>query len=165
MRIRDAHIDDATSLAALSLEVWLGTYLRDGIENRFAEFALDMFQPDRMRKVLEDPKQSVLVAEGTAGLTGYVQISWAAPAPVGDSQVEIAHLYVRPGQHGQGIGQALMARAFETACDARSVWLIVNQENTRARAFYLEQGFIVAGEAGFEINGTSYPQDVMIRRL
>ncbi|WP_311202217.1 hypothetical protein [Leisingera sp. S132] len=38
--IRPAGMHDCSSLAALSIEVWAGTYLRNGISAHFADYVL-----------------------------------------------------------------------------------------------------------------------------
>ena len=41
MQVRAARAEDASSLAALSIEVWLGTYLKQGISAHFADYVLE----------------------------------------------------------------------------------------------------------------------------
>lgn len=41
--IRKAEERDVSSLAAVSIEVWVNTYLRDGVSSLFAEYVLAEF--------------------------------------------------------------------------------------------------------------------------
>lgn len=52
----------------------------------------------------------------------------------------IAHLYVRVGSIGQGIGSALVKLAKTES--AGSLWLYTFARNTNARRFYERQGFV-----------------------
>lgn len=52
---------------------------------------------------------------------------------------DVDHLYVRPDSQGQGVGTALLRKAFSLS--PRRVSLVTAQRNTRARAFYEKHGF------------------------
>ena len=164
MMVRTATEADAASLAALSIEVWVGTYLREGVGATFAEYVLNEYTPDRMRAHIADPKQIVIVSANAQGSDGYVRVALHAVPPVAACRgAEIATLYVQPRHHGRGIGQALLAEAF-ARCRAQgidAVWLTVNAENTSAIGFYRAFGFRTAGETEFVIDGRGYPNDVM----
>ncbi|RLJ51509.1 hypothetical protein BCF46_1722 [Litoreibacter meonggei] len=47
MTIRNATPSDASSMAAISMEVWIGTYLKRGVSALFAEYALKTFTFER----------------------------------------------------------------------------------------------------------------------
>jgi ribosomal protein S18 acetylase RimI-like enzyme len=70
--------------------------------------------------------------------------------------VEISKIYVRASAHGSGIAQQLMdaAVADARAEAAQSVWLGVNQHNTRANSFYEKSGFLLVGERRFQVGDT-----------
>ena len=50
----------------------------------------------------------------------------------------LAHMYVRPDVHGNGVGSALFKRARERRPDGFSLWVF--QRNARARRFYEQRG-------------------------
>lgn len=56
---------------------------------------------------------------------------------------EVDHLYVHPDSQGQGVGTALLRKAFNLS--PRRVLLATAQRNTRARAFYERHGFRATG--------------------
>jgi methyl coenzyme M reductase alpha subunit len=58
MAIREASIDDASSLAALSIEVWIGTYLRNGVSKFFADYALSTFTTQIFEAFIDDETRS-----------------------------------------------------------------------------------------------------------
>lgn len=43
MTIRNATPSDASIMAAISMEVWIGTYLKRGVSTFFAEYPLETF--------------------------------------------------------------------------------------------------------------------------
>lgn len=166
--MRIARSSDASSLAALSIEVWLGAYIRRGVNAFFADYALSAFTAERFQTLIEDPGEHFIVSENVEGIDGYIRISSDTPAPApGCSATEIATLYVQPRHQGKGIGKALLDAALQRAREAgeESVWLTTNSENAPAIGFYLSQEFEKAGAAHFRIQGRKYPNDVLRRTL
>lgn len=163
MKFRLARTSDAPALAAISIEVWLGTYIKKGVSAFFAEFALSEFTSTKLAALLEDPNEHVIVSENADGIDGFIRISHNKTAPVaGCSTMEISTLYVQPRHHGRGLGRALLEQglSYARSTDAPSVWLTTNSENTPAIAFYLKQGFERVGTTHFRIQDQAYLNDV-----
>ena len=162
--IRTAGFEDASSLAAIGIEVWLNTYIRDGVNAFFADYALEHFTTSRFEAALSKKDNFILVSENKVGLDGFVHITLDAPAPVsGCSDLEIAKLYVQPRHQGSGAGGRLLQAALRVCAGTGrpDVWLAVNAENQRAMEFYLRKGFAKAGETLFQIDDQSYPNHVL----
>lgn len=162
--IRQAKIEDASSLAAVGIEVWLNTYIRNGVNAFFADYALTHFTTDRFEAILSSKDDVILVSENGVGIDGFVHMALGSPAPVdGCSDLEIAKLYVQPRHQGSGAGGRLLTAALQwCAYTGRpDVWLAVNAENERATEFYLRKGFAKAGETRFQIDDQSYPKHVL----
>jgi len=167
-RLRPAQASDASSLAALSLEVWIGTYLRQGISAHFADHVLADLTPARLLERIEDVRQTLIVSQNREGIDGYIRLVRGHPDPVaGDHGTEIATLYVQPRHHGRGLGRALLHAGVEAARKggASSLWLSTNSENARAITFYLAQGFSRIGTSDFRIDDQAYQNDVFARAL
>lgn len=163
MNLRVARPSDAPILAAISIEVWLGTYIRRGVNVFFAEYALNEFTSDKFATLLEDPNERVIVSENEDGLDGFIRISHGKVAPVANcSTMEISTLYVQPRHHGRGVGRLLLEQGLNYARDTESpsVWLTTNSENAPAIAFYLKQGFERVGTTHFRIQDQAYLNDV-----
>lgn len=166
MILRPAHPADAASLAALSIEVWLGTYLKQGINEGFARYVLSEFTTSRFETQIVE--SYLVVADGTDGIEGFVQIKGQCPAPNGIAcDTEIQKLYVRPNRHRHGIGRALLGAALNHCIQmgVDSVWLATNSENMPAIGFYLAQGFAIAGTTAFRLGDQAYPNTVFLRDL
>lgn len=157
---------DAAPLAALSIEVWLGTYLKRGISAEFADYVLATFTAAAVSARLSDPAEVILLAEADEGIEGYIRLTLPTGA-VAPQEAEIATLYVRPACHRRGLGRALLEAALTRArlegCD--SVTLMANTDNAAALAFYVAQGFAMTGRRDFQLNGARYPNHVMRRVL
>lgn len=164
LRLREATLVDASVLAAISLEVWFGTYIRKGVTPFFAEYALSEFSAEKFRLLLQDPNEYFIVSCNAEGIDGFVRVRSPSQAPVAQcSDFEICTLYVQPRHHGKGIGKALLREAIGYAqhLGSPSVWLTVNTENASAIAFYYSQGFERVGETFFRIVDQAYPNEVL----
>ena len=160
--LRAATPADASSLAALALEVWCATYLRHGINAHFADYALAHFTPQRFDAWIADPTRSLIVSQNRDGIDGFAHMDRANPDPVdGRVTTELTSLYIQPRHQGRGLGAALLHAAL--AAQAGPVWLAMNAENSAARAFYLAHNFTKSGEVAFKIGDSSYPNDILVR--
>jgi ribosomal protein S18 acetylase RimI-like enzyme len=163
MTLRDAVPADAPALAALSIEVWVGTYLKRGVGPRFAEHVLRAYKPGTMDALIRDPAQIVVLSDNEEGPDGYVRVAPEAEPPLPECRgAEIATLYVQPRHHGRGLGRALLREAI-ARCRAReidAVWLTTNSENGPAIGFYHAMGFETVGTTDYVIDGVGYLNDV-----
>jgi ribosomal protein S18 acetylase RimI-like enzyme len=162
--IRKAEERDVSGLAAVSIEVWLNTYLRGGVSPQFADHVLSEFTAQKFRNALDDPNMAIWVSENGIGIDGFVAVCLKATPPLADcSTLEITTLYVRPRQQSGGRGAALLQRALEhcSGIGGQSAWLQVNAENSGAIEFYLRQGFNKVGSTYFEIADQAYENYVM----
>ena len=58
--IRKAQARDASALAAVSIEVWMSTYLREGVSPRFADYVLSEFTAQKFRDAIDNPEHGDL---------------------------------------------------------------------------------------------------------
>ena len=165
--LRAARPEDVSSLAALSIEVWLGTYLRRGINGFFADYVFAELTPQRMAAHLAKDTESFIVSQNTEGIDGFIRISDGVKPPAGSGcAVEIATLYVQPRHHGRGLGQALLQAGLRRCADlgASRPWLTTNSENTSAIGFYQRMGFEITGRTYFHVQDEAYPNEVLTYR-
>jgi len=162
--IRKAEEQDASSLAAVGIEVWLNTYLREGVSSLFADYVLSEFTAQKFRDSICDPNKAIWVSENRIGIDGFVSVCSMATPPLPDcSRLEITTLYVQPRHQSSGKGVALLQRALDhcQGIGGEGVWLKVNAENSRAINFYLRYGFSKIGSTNFVIGDNAYENFVM----
>jgi ribosomal protein S18 acetylase RimI-like enzyme len=162
--IRKAQEQDSSGLAAVSIEVWMNTYLRDGVSPLFADYVLSEFTAQNFRNALADSNMAIWVSENGIGIDGFATVCSSATPPLADcSSLEITTLYVRPRRQSGGRGAALLQRALEhcRGIGGESAWLKVNAENSRAIDFYLRHGFNKIGSTYFRIADQAYENYVM----
>ena len=146
------------------MEVWLGTYLREGVSGFFADYVLSEFTAQKFRNSLSDPDLSIWVSDNRIGIDGFVAVCSAATPPLAScSPLEITTLYVQPRHQSSGRGVALLQRALDhcRSVGGERVWLKVNAENHRAIDFYLRHGFKKIGSTHFKIADSAYENFVM----
>lgn len=152
--IRKAEERDVSSLAAVGIEVWLNTYVRDGVSPLFADYVLSEFTAEKFRNAIADPNLAIWISENRTGIDGFVTVCSHAAPPLPDcSSLEITTLYVQPRHQSSGRGAALLHRALDHCRCMRgeSAWLKVNAENRRAIDFYRRHGFNNVGTTYFKI--------------
>ncbi|MHA6693211.1 GNAT family N-acetyltransferase [Homoserinimonas sp. A520] len=124
------------------IDAFIGEHLS---EARFADY-------------LADDSRQLLLAEEAGRPVGYTMLVFGEPADPGVAAsvsarptVELSKVYVLPGLHGSGTSAQLMANTMEAARSrgVASVWLGVNQRNTRANRFYEKSGFAQVGVKKF----------------
>jgi hypothetical protein len=62
---------DASPLAAVSIEVWLNAYVRDGVSPWFADYVLAEVTAQKFRNAVADPNRAIWVSENRIGSPDY----------------------------------------------------------------------------------------------
>ena len=168
MLFRNAALTDASSLAVLSMEVWVGTYLRKGVNAFFADCALSEFTAAKFGAIIANDDEHIIVSENEDGIDGFIRLSVNRAAPAECcSTTEIKTLYVQPRHHGKGLGKGLLDEGLGRCAEIgiNSVWLTVNSQNTSALAFYSAVDFETIGQTHFRIGDQTYLNEVLRRQI
>ncbi len=111
---------------------------------------------ERLAELLEEPRTSVLVAEGEDGVVGAASL-WIKPDLAhGDTVIEVPMLVVSEDHRRDGIGRLLMdgVRDVAAANEAALVELVATRANVAARDFYRSLGFVEADVVPLEFVGS-----------
>jgi ribosomal protein S18 acetylase RimI-like enzyme len=141
MYVRTASGKDLAAIRALLVDTWHATY--DGIYGavRVAEITERWHSLPALRDRLSQPNSEFLVADNGKAISGVAFASFDEEAKT----VMLHQLYVRPEQHGHGIGGLLMDEVFDCFPDADVFRLEVEEANAAAIGFYEAYGFARAG--------------------
>ncbi|MCA9706762.1 MAG: GNAT family N-acetyltransferase [Myxococcales bacterium] len=133
--VTDADLD---AVRRVLVETWHATYDAIMGAERVTAITDDWHAVDRLRRQVDRPQAPFLLVEASDGAV----IATGSAHREG----EVAHvdrLYVRPDQHGRGVGTALLDALLRDAGAAARVELRVQQRNDGALAFYRRRGFSI----------------------
>lgn len=138
--IRPAAAADVAALRQLLVETWHATY--DGIfgAERVREITNVWHAPDALKAQVEDPGQSLFVAERDGRLVGTSSSRRRGEA------IGLTRLYVHPTAQRRGLGRALLHRVLDGDPEAARIVLDVHPGNAGAIAFYLAERFAAVSE-------------------
>jgi GNAT superfamily N-acetyltransferase len=156
---------DSDCLAALGSQTWLHTYATRGIRPTIARFVQEHLSPAAFRLQLERLDAFTLVAVVDGHLVGYALVEIGKPCVAqSPALTHLDRLFVLGHLLGTGIGHALLR---EVRAEARrragssALWLTVNSQNQRARAFYARQGFMDIGATNFDLYGEQHENRIL----
>ena len=169
LTLRPATPDDATTISALAIQVFLDTYAADGVRPDLAREALREYAAEAFDARLREPQRRFVLAERGTALLGFAEVSLAAqPAPVGGvNGAELIRLYVQPAAQGSGLGRQLIRAAEALALEAglAALWLTAWDGTRRALGFYAREGYADVGATCYSFEGHSYGTRVLARAL
>jgi len=166
--IRIAQPEDSSDIAALSIQVWLDTYAKQGIRKSISEYVLAEFSRQNLEQKLTSNDEVYMVSIHEGHLIGYLSLNLAATCPVSGSKIpELVSLYVQENFTANGVGSELLQSAF-TYCkelEHEKVWLTVNHENLRAQKFYSKHNFNEIGVTYFELENEKHKNHVLCKSI
>ena len=106
---------------------------------------LDRGADERTLTVLEH--ETVFVAEVEGGPAGYVALEQQGPS------VRVEQLFISPEHEDEEVGGQLLeyAEGYAISCEAKTLQVVVEPGDLRARHFYHARGFVAAGEDVLEL--------------
>jgi len=169
LTVRRAVVADASTLAELGAATFTETFAEANTPEDFAAYMAASFGEAIQRAELEDPSNTVFLAERDGDAIGYIMVreSRIPSCIAADDALEIARLYARKATLGTGVGATLMQRALAEAAGRGkdAVWLGVWDRNARAIRFYEEWDFHPAGTQPFLLGSDLQTDLVMVRRI
>ena len=173
MQVRSAAASDAALLHELAAVTFPLACPPDALPESIQAFIDQHLSEAAFTRYLADPQRELFIAEQDAAPLGYAMLVHAEPtdpdvlaALTSLPSSELSKLYVLPDAHGGGIATSLVERCVSSARErgAASVWLGVNQLNTRANRFYEKSGFERVGVKRFKV-GARYEDDFVRARI
>jgi len=159
---------DAKKLSILYKQVYIQTYGVEGVSDEFANFITKQFAVERLRHLIEQYPDHIIVAAYNNNLVGVAEIELNKHSPVGNIiGPELNKLYILERFCGMGIGARLLQEAEQVAISKGSnvMWLWVLASNDRAVSFYERQQYEWIGNAAFQMEVNSYDNKVMVKRF
>ena len=150
--IRDALPSDAPGVARVNVASWRQAY-PGLIDQAFLDSLEVAGRTDSWNRILRQTRGRVLVAEHDGVIDGFCAVGPSTD----DDWGEVYAIYLDPEGWGKGLGRDLLAAGERALFDAGhwQALLWVLDGNTRARAFYERQGWVLGKPIRIEnIGGT-----------
>jgi ribosomal protein S18 acetylase RimI-like enzyme len=159
--VRTAGERDLVAVRALLVETWHATY--DAIYGaaKVTEITDEWHSIASLKARLTKPVSEFLVADDGKRIGGVA----FAESVDGGKLVVLKQLYVLPSLQGRGIGGMLLDEIIESFPEARAIRLEVEEQNTRAVAFYEANGFVRSDDVGEHAGAAGKPTLVYRRPL
>ena len=155
MIIREIQKGDFQNLTALSIQVWLHTYAKEGIQDKISKFVLTQFTPEYFKSIYESNKQDLLVVIVDDHLIGFITIDLDSMCGIdGFDGYEVITLYVQEYFQGKGIGTRLLNSVMDK--HGPKLWLHTWIHNDQGIAFYQNFGFKKVGVIPYYIEGEKH---------
>lgn len=143
--VRPAVPEDAPALGDIHVACWREAYAELFSPAFLAVLDVDQRRQQWARRLATPGPGQYLVAVIDERVVG---LAWTAPScdTPRVRELELVGLYVLAAYHGTGLGQALLNAALGNR--PASLWMA--QDNPRARAFYIRNGFTPDGASKVE---------------
>lgn len=159
--VTPAREGDAAELAAVAAATFPLACPESVAAGDIAAFIAANLTAEHFCGYLADPDRTILTATADGRIIGYAMLIRHPDA------VELSKMYVLADRHGTGAAPTLIRSAITWAAGtgAGSVWLGVNQKNSRAQRFYRKHGFEISGIRTFRLGDSAEHDFVMTRPL
>lgn len=147
--VRTATTQDIASVQEIAKTSWNDTYegiIPSHVQRSFLEKS---YSNAMMQKRLE--KTIMLVAESEGEPVGFANFTKVDE----DGDAELIAIYMKPDHQRNGHGKNLLAHGLDQLASGRQLFVYVEAENTKGRAFYETNGFSFVEE--FEELFEGYP--------
>ncbi|MFD2052989.1 GNAT family N-acetyltransferase [Mesorhizobium calcicola] len=158
MFVRTAGERDLVAVRALLVETWHATYDAIYGAERVTEITDEWHSIASLKARLAKPNSEFLVADDGKRIGG---MAFAEGAEL----IMLKQIYVLPDLQGRGIGGMLLDEIIESFPEARAIRVEVEEQNTRAIAFYEANGFVRSGDVGDHTGALGKPTLVYRRPL
>jgi diamine N-acetyltransferase len=162
IRFKKAKKSDIPLIRSLAHEIW-NAHFPGIISQEQIDYMLEsMYSSTTLSNELEQGVKWKLI------MTGDQTIGYYAGAPLDRTRYKLHKLYLRPGYHGQGIGQYCLEHIAGEAekLGYKQLLLYVNRNNAKAIKAYIRAGFSLQKEEDTRIGGGFVLNDwVMVKDL
>lgn len=167
IEIREAGIDDVDALAAVGHASFQKAYEEWSHPDDLVAHLDAFFSVDAIRKEMQLPGHSYLIALHQGAAAGFVKIREnTRPDEVPATRaLELHQVYVIPDQQRHGLGGLLIEAATRFARNkaADGIWLTVWEDASWAVNCYRKYGFEKVGTTDFQLGRTVYNDLLMWR--
>ncbi|HEX6339100.1 MAG TPA: GNAT family N-acetyltransferase [Jiangellaceae bacterium] len=163
--IRSATEHDVAALVDLGARTFRDTYGHANDPAELAAHIAENYNQPAISGALRDPSVTYVVAEEAGRIIGFAKLVVGSTEDgiVAARPAELNQLYIDSGEHGRGLGRALLDACAEHArgADCDVLWLGVWEKNPRAIRFYERLGYRKVGTHAFRF-GSELQTDLLM---
>ncbi|MEM1211421.1 MAG: GNAT family N-acetyltransferase [Planctomycetota bacterium] len=142
--IRPLRRSDCDKIGPLLRDIWLDAYHGIQTDTELLAQSHKVHAPELIASEIGNPNMHSVVAVTHGRIIGH------ARSDLSENRIDISRLYVLRAFYRRGVGKALLQEVENHFDGQLDVWLEVYEENKRAIAFYLSQGYEIM-ERGTEV--------------
>lgn len=147
IEIKRIGIEDAKLLQQVAKQTFSETFSGNNSEENMKKYLEENLSIEKLTSELSDKDSLFFLAMEDNSVVGYLKINkgLAQTERIDSNAMEIERIYVLKEWLGKKVGQLLFEKAMQIAREENTsyVWLGVWEENKRAIAFYIKNGFVV----------------------
>jgi ribosomal protein S18 acetylase RimI-like enzyme len=153
LNIRRATLSDLQLICVLAITKHYEAYFELDPSQDLADYCIRFFNLEAVRKELENPNLTYLIAEFEGNAVGFAELREGKKVKCMENKnaIEIQRIYVIEPMKGKGIGKALIEKCCEIGREKgyASIWLGVWDKNVEAQKFYRKIGMENVGLTDF----------------
>jgi ribosomal protein S18 acetylase RimI-like enzyme len=166
VQIRKVTQTDIAMLQQISIDTFREAFSAMNTEEHMNAYVSKNLNKEKLRVELNEEYSAFYFVQVGNEVVGYLKINTASAQTEHwhPNSLEIERIYVLNAWHGKGVGQMLYDLAADIAAKQANdyIWLGVWEDNQRAIAFYIKNGFEAFDKHIFML-GTDAQTDIMMR--
>lgn len=166
--LRKATGNDAPVLAKIGADTFYHTFRPYNTEEDMQAYIAKSYNTELIKTNLHNPAIHYFLCEHSGSCIGYIKlVEGTLYEGIGEHTIELEKIYVRHTYFGTAAGKLLMEKAVSYARELgfKALFLGVWQENKRAVAFYIKNGFSVVTTRQFKLGETLCDDFIMVKAL
>ncbi len=162
--------NDIPAVGDLARHIWNAHYITIITQAQIDYMLTRNYAPENLLQQINEGQRFLLATQDNEPV-GFISIGGVAAInnPLLRGAHEDAHFlhkfYIHPNLQGRGIGKAMLHTFLQQSPEIKRLRLQVARKNVNAWNFYLKQGFVIEGEADFDIGDGYQMQDFVMEKI
>ena len=153
-------------LRAISAQTFTETFAENNTESDMQKYLSENLSIEQLSKELSSPYSEFYFLKLNSRIIGYLKLNTgeAQTELKNNTSLEIERIYVKQEYQGKHFGKQLLNKAIDVAKENhyQYIWLAVWEQNFKAIAFYIKQGFVEFDKHNFQL-GNDLQIDIMMK--
>lgn len=165
LEIREVKQSEIDQLRDISIQTFVETFASQNTAENMQKYLENNLSISQLTREITNIHSRFYFAVLDNEIIGYLKINFGTAQTnlKTPTSLEIERIYVLNAMHGKGVGQLMLQKAIQCACDLKMerAWLGVWEKNYRAINFYRKNGFEEFDKHVFKL-GDDLQTDIMM---